>query len=181
MSVPAYLSDLGQDSVLSRALREIRLIAFDFDGVFTDNGVWISEAGIESVRCCRSDGIGLSRIKTLGITSIIISTEINPVVSVRAKKLKIDCLQGIEDKAAALADYLAKMGLRPDQAAFVGNDINDIPAFRMVRLPVAVADSYAEVLPHVLYRTLALGGKGAVREICDLLYQTQRSKQTEPV
>ncbi len=174
MSQPHYLMPGHADSALHALLADIRFVAFDFDGVFTDNTVLVSEQGIESVRCWRSDGLGLARIKAIGITPLIISTEVNPVVSMRAKKLKLECLQGIEDKAASLTDWLAKSGIPLAQAAFVGNDINDIPAFRIVRFPIAVADAYPEVLPHVAYRTLAPGGRGAVREVCDLLFHARK-------
>jgi 3-deoxy-D-manno-octulosonate 8-phosphate phosphatase KdsC-like HAD superfamily phosphatase len=82
------------DEIIGR----IRLIAFDFDGVFTDNMVYVFENGTEAVRCFRSDGIGLHKLKKLGIDTVIISTEANPVVSARARKLKIHCIQDCQDK-----------------------------------------------------------------------------------
>ncbi|MFA7279378.1 MAG: HAD hydrolase family protein [Sterolibacterium sp.] len=151
----------------------IRLVAFDFDGVFTDNSVYVTQEGIESVRCWRSDGIGLSRLRANGVEVLILSTEVNPVVSVRAKKLKTECRAGIEDKAATIIDYCREKGIDPALAAFVGNDINDIPAFKAVGLPIAVSDAYPEIFPHVLYRTRALGGTGAVREVCDLIFHAK--------
>ena len=110
----------------------IRLIAFDFDGVFTDNMVYVFEDGSEAVRCFRSDGIGLQKLNNLGIETIIISTEANPVVSARARKLKIDCVQDCEDKRGALEDRIAKTGISLDQVAFVGNDINDLACLTCV-------------------------------------------------
>ncbi len=74
-------------------LAKIRLVAFDFDGVFTDNMVYVLEDGTEAVRCFRSDGLGLQKLKNLGIETVIISTEANPVVTARARKLKIRCIQ----------------------------------------------------------------------------------------
>ena len=149
-------------------IRNIKLIAFDFDGVFTDNMVYVSEEGIESVRCCRSDGIGLSKLRKLGFEMIIISTETNPVVTTRSRKLKLPCLQGIEDKLAALTDVIEKNGVSPQETAFMGNDINDLSCLRYVGLPIGVADSYEEIVPYLLYRTTKPGGSGAVREVCDL-------------
>ena len=88
--------------ISEKILSTLRLVAFDFDGVFTDNTVSVDQNGIESVRCWRSDGIGLERLHSIGINTIIISTETNPVVSARAKKLKITCIQGVQDKAAQI-------------------------------------------------------------------------------
>jgi len=149
-------------------IRNVRLIAFDFDGVFTDNTVYVSQDGTESVRCWRGDGLGLRKLVQLGIATIIISTETNTVVTVRSDKLGIRCLQGVEDKRAALDGVAREMGLSLSQVAFVGNDINDLPCFMVVGLPVAVQDAHPDILSVVQYRTLASGGRGAVREVCDL-------------
>lgn len=151
----------------------VKLIAFDFDGVFTDNTVYVTQDGVESVRCWRSDGLGLSRLQSIGVQAFIVSTEENPVVTARADKLKIPCKQGVEDKAAAILQTCTELGIAPEHTIFVGNDINDIPAFKSVGLPVAVADAYPEVYPHVLFRTEKPGGFGAVREVCDLIFQAK--------
>ena len=154
-------------------LASVRLIAFDFDGVFTDNTVYVTQEGVESVRCWRSDGLGLSRIRSIGVQAFIISTEANPVVTARANKLKMLCKQGIEDKAEAILETCRDLGVSPEQTMFVGNDINDIPAFKRIGVPVAVADAYPEVYPHVLFRTEKSGGFGAVREVCDLIFHAR--------
>jgi 3-deoxy-D-manno-octulosonate 8-phosphate phosphatase (KDO 8-P phosphatase) len=154
-------------------LSTVKLIAFDFDGVFTDNTVYVTQGGVESVRCWRSDGLRLSRLQSIGVHVFIISTEENPVVTVRANKLKIPCKQGVEDKAAAILQTCTELGIEPEHTMFVGNDINDIPAFKSVGLPVAVADAYPEVDPYVLFQTEKSGGLGAVREICDLVFNAR--------
>ena len=151
-------------------LKSIKLIGFDFDGVFTDNTVYTQEDGSESVRCWRSDGLGLSKIKSLGIKIYIISTEINPVVSMRAQKLDIPCLQNIENKADALIGLSKKLNISLENSAFVGNDINDIPAFEIVGISIGVADSHESIDPFIDYKLNTAGGYGAVREICDLIY-----------
>jgi len=151
-------------------LAYVELIAFDFDGVFTDNSVYVAQDGIESVRCWRSDGLGLARLRSVGVQAFIISTEANPVVSVRASKLKLPCKQDIEDKAQTILDTCRDLGISPDKTMFVGNDINDIPAFQSIGVPVAVADAYPEVDQYVVHRTEKPGGFGAVREICDLVF-----------
>ncbi len=155
-------------------LTSIRLVAFDFDGVFTDNTVYISQDGIESVRCWRSDGLGLSRLSDVGVQAVIISTETNPVVTARAEKLKLTCKQGVEDKAAEILTICQELQIDPQQTMFVGNDINDINAFKSVGVPVAVADAYPEINLHVVYHTKKPGGFGAVREVCDLIVDANK-------
>ena len=173
MSVASPYTQPQGLGLLGELLAGVRLVAFDFDGVFTDNTVYVTQDGVESVRCWRSDGIGLTRLRSTGAHSLILSTEINPVVTARAAKLNAPCKQGIEDKAAAILEACQELGIEPAQAMFVGNDINDIPAFKIVGLPVAVGDSYPEIFPHVLYRTSKPGGHGAVREVCDLIYHAK--------
>jgi len=101
---------------------------------------------------------------------VIISTERNPVVTARAKKLNIPCIQGCEDKLGALKKVLADHKLTLAQAAFVGNDINDADCLKSVALPIVVHDAHEEVMPLARYRTLLPGGRGAVREVCDLFH-----------
>jgi 3-deoxy-D-manno-octulosonate 8-phosphate phosphatase (KDO 8-P phosphatase) len=150
---------------------KIRLVAFDFDGVFTDNMVFVFEDGSEAVRCFRSDGIGLKKLKKLGVETVIISTESNPVVSARARKLKIRCFQNCEDKRKTLESLAQEMGISLTEIAFVGNDINDLSCLTSVGLPIVVKDAHPEVIPLAAYRTRNCGGHGAVREICDLFEQ----------
>jgi YrbI family 3-deoxy-D-manno-octulosonate 8-phosphate phosphatase len=154
-------------------LSTVRLIAFDFDGVFTDNTVYVSQDGVESVRCWRSDGLGLARLCSVGVQALIISTESNPVVSARAHKLKLPYKQGVEDKAFGILAACNELKIPPQQTMFVGNDINDIPAFQSIGIPVGVADAYPDIYPYILYRTQKPGGFGAVREICDLVYNAR--------
>jgi len=160
-------------------LSTVRLVVFDFDGVFTDNTVYVSQCGSETVRCWRSDGLGLARLRSVGVLASIISTEANPVVAARAKKLMLPCKQGVEDKAAQILAVCNELQIDPQQTMFVGNDINDIPAFQSIGIPVGVADAYPEIYPYVLYRTHKPGGFGAVREICDLIFNAQNVGQME--
>lgn len=153
---------------LTRLVRQTRLIVFDFDGVFTDNMVYVFEDGSEAVRCSRSDGIGLKKLERLGIRAMIISTENNPVVSARSSKLGIRCIQGCNDKRAALEEVARQLDLSLSQVAFVGNDINDLPCLTSVGLPIVVQDAYPDVVVRAAYQTRTLGGYGAVREVCDL-------------
>ena len=157
---------------MKEVIRKIRLVAFDFDGVFTDNMVYVFEDGSEAVRCSRGDGMGLQRLKRLGIETIIISTETNPVVSARARKLKMRCVQQCEDKRAELEKIIQEMDISLAEVAFVGNDINDSACLKCVGLPIVVQDAHPDVIPLALYRTKRRGGCGAVREVCDLFERT---------
>ncbi len=168
------------DAGLSARISTVRLIAFDFDGVFTDNFVYTFQDGREAVRSWRGDGLGLEKLNRVGLAVIILSTESNPVVTARADKLKVRCVQGLSDKRAALERLAAESGLGLDQVAFVGNDINDLPCLTAVGLPMVVADAHPDVLPYAAYRTLAPGGQGAVREICDLFEAVYAHRSFQP-
>lgn len=162
---------------LEERIREIRLVAFDFDGVFTDNMVYVFQNGSEAVRCFRGDGIGLRKLERLGITPIIISTETNSVVSARSRKLKIRCIQGCEDKHTALESIVQEMVISLTQVTFVGNDINDLSCLTSVGLPIVVQDAHPDVIPYAKYQTRTRGGHGAVREICDLFERALLSEK----
>ena len=154
-------------STLRSALLAVKGVAFDFDGVFTDNRVWVSDDGHETVVCWRSDGLGLARLRKLDIPLAILSTEKNPVVSRRATKLKLTCIQGLDDKAAAFTELAAAHGLTPSDFAFVGNDVNDAECLAMAGLAVVPADASPSVVPLAHLVLNAMGGRGAVREFCD--------------
>lgn len=156
------------DLSLAQRIRDIRLVAFDFDGVFTDNMVYVFDNGAEAVRCFRGDGLGLRTLERLGITPVVISSESNPVVSVRCKKLAVRCVQGCANKIEALKLLIQEMGVSLQHVAFVGNDINDLSCLTSVGLPIVIRDAHFDVIPVARYQTQALGGHGAVREICDL-------------
>ncbi len=164
---------------IEEVIRRIRLVSFDFDGVFTDNMVYVFEDGSEAVRCFRSDGIGLQKLNNLGIETIIISTEANPVVSARARKLKIRCVQNCQDKRAVLEEIAGNMNITLDEVAFVGNDINDLPCLTCVALPIVVKDAHPDVIPVARYQTCSPGGHGAVREICDLFERVLAAKRND--
>lgn len=148
---------------------KIELVVFDFDGVMTDNAVFVSDDGREMVRCNRSDGWGIKMLRDAGIEMMILSTEEHPVVSARARKLKLRCMQGVAEKAAALAEELGRRGIDPAHVVYLGNDTNDLGCFALVGLPVAVADAHPDVLSAVRHVLTNRGGEGAVRELCDLI------------
>ena len=155
---------------------DIKLIIFDFDGVFTNNKVIVSESGVESVICNRSDGIGLSRLREIGVNSYIVSTEKNPVVLKRAEKLKINCYNDVSDKSKIVKEISMVEKVDLKNVCFVGNDINDIPALKICGFPVGVKDSYDEIKPYIKFTTKNKGGEGAVREICDLIFFQKKNE-----
>jgi N-acylneuraminate cytidylyltransferase len=116
----------------------------------------------------------MTKIKEKGIEVVIISSETNSVVSARAKKMRVEVIQGvgINDKASVLADHLTQKGVDPSTVVFIGNDINDISCFEFVGWAVAVADAMPPVLNAADHITKNKGGHGAVREICDLLLES---------
>jgi len=168
LEVLARAQSGGAQPDIADLIRKIKLLALDFDGVFTDNRVHVNQEGVEAVSCWRGDGLGLKKLDRLGIDTVIISTETNPVVSARSRKHGIRCIQGVDDKVAELRRMADESGLSMDQIGFVGNDTNDLPVLRAVGLPIVVNDAHPCVVPHALYRTNARGGQGAVREVCDL-------------
>ena len=148
------------------------MLVLDFDGVFTDNKVYLTEDGIESVRCDRGDGMGISLLKkNTDVNIVVISTEKNKVVLTRCKKLGIPCFHGIDHKLGQLNWVLKEYNSSLDKVLFLGNDINDLECIKAARIGAAVADSHYSVIPHADLMLKSNGGNGAVREICDLLLE----------
>jgi len=159
-------------SELTKAMvKKIKVIAFDFDGVFTNNKVLVDQDGKESVLCSRLDGLGLKKLRKLGLKLIIVSSEKNSVVSQRAIKLELECFQGVDDKVAVLKDFLLENQCSKKELLFVGNDENDIPALRFAGLSIGVADSHNSIRDYIDFTTHKSGGEGAVREICDKIFE----------
>lgn len=158
---------------------QVDLLAMDFDGVITDNRVWVDAAGRELVAANRSDSLGLAilREKT-GIRQLVISKERDLAVAARCNKMLVPFMQGIDDKAAALTAYLKENGLDASRTIFVGNDVNDLPSFAAAGFGVAVCDSHPDVIKAADMVLTRRGGHGAVREICDILlaHYANRSK-----
>ncbi len=148
---------------------KIKLFVYDFDGVMTDNRVLVSDDGHEAVFCNRSDGMAVIKIKKLGLQQVIISTETNPVVSMRAKKLGIEVLQGIEDKATVLKKYCEKLKVSLKDVLYVGNDINDLDAMKLVGIGVSPADGDESIKKISKIITKAKGGYGVIRELYKMM------------
>jgi YrbI family 3-deoxy-D-manno-octulosonate 8-phosphate phosphatase len=160
---------------LSPLLGRVRFAVFDFDGVFTDNRVWVNERGEESLAFSRSDGLGLRRLDEVGVRYLIVSMEKNAIVAARAKKLEIDCVQGVDDKLSVVQDRAVDLGVSLEETAFLGNDINDAECLRAVGVPVVPADAWPEVKPLAHWVLSRPGGNGCVREFCDGVWEAQRA------
>jgi 3-deoxy-D-manno-octulosonate 8-phosphate phosphatase (KDO 8-P phosphatase) len=160
---------------LQPLLRRVRLAVFDFDGVFTDNRVWVNEAGDELLAFSRSDGLGLRRLDEVGVRYLIVSTEPNPIVSARAVKLNAECVQGVDDKLAVVFERTEDLGVALEETAYVGNDVNDVDCLRAVGVPVVPADAWPEVRPLAKWVLSRRGGTGCVREFCDAVWEAQRA------
>ncbi|TVR80896.1 MAG: hypothetical protein EA405_09535 [Rhodospirillales bacterium] len=144
-------------------------LVMDFDGVFTDNKVLVDETGREAVRCDRSDGLGLERLRAAGLPLMVLSKERNPVVQARCGKLKLECLQGIDDKRPALERWCRERNLDIRSVIFIGNDINDVPCLEAAGCAVAVADAYDAAIHAADIVLDRPGGAGALRELADLI------------
>ncbi len=154
-----------------RALpKKVSLLVMDFDGVLTDNRVWVNDKGEEMVAANRSDSLGLALLREQkAIECLVISKERNLVVEARCRKLKIPVMQAVDDKAAALTQVLKDKGLSASEVVYMGNDTNDLPCFSIAGYAVAPADAHAEILRRADLVLTQKGGHGAVRELCDIL------------
>jgi len=150
---------------------DLQAVIFDFDGVMTDNAVWVDETGRESVRCDRGDGMGIGMLKAAGVKLLILSKERNPVVSARAKKLGLECLQGIDNKLDELKGWLVRNAVVPERALYIGNDVNDLACMRHVGTAVCPRDAHETARQAANLCLTRDGGHGAVRELCDRILE----------
>ena len=153
------------------SFKAVKLLALDFDGVMTDNKVYVDDRGNETVRCSRSDGLGIERLTMKGIKVLVISKEKNKVVRTRCKKLGIACIQGVERKTTILRQRAKVLKIPLRKTCYVGNDINDMECMRAAGIGCAVCDAHPNVLRCADYITKRRGGAGAVREVCDLIVE----------
>lgn len=154
---------------------DVDALITDFDGVHTDDTATVDSAGNETVTVSRADGAGVAALRRAGVPVLILSRETNPVVAARGRKLGVEVLQGVDDKAAALGNWAETAGVSLARCAYLGNDLMDLPAMAMVGWPIAVADAHPQARAAariVLERT---GGHGAVRELADLILGARRA------
>ncbi len=163
--------------------RRIRLVGFDVDGVMTDAGVYIGCVAGEPAELKRfdiQDNVGLWLLDAAGITAVIVSGRYSAATELRAKELPVaDVIQDdAARKLSAFTDVLRRHGVSMDEAAFVGDDLPDLPVLRRVALPVAVANAVPEVKEVARWVTRASGGQGAVREFCEVLLRARGAWDT---
>ena len=154
---------------------KIDLIICDFDGVITDNRVWVDQDGTESVAAYRSDSIRIRELREIGIEVMILSSEPNRVVEARAKKMGVEAIHGVglSEKGRVMRDVLEQKNIRAENVVYIGNDLNDLPCFEIAGWSVAVADAYPQVLHAADFVLSKEGGHGALRELCDLILKTR--------
>jgi 3-deoxy-D-manno-octulosonate 8-phosphate phosphatase (KDO 8-P phosphatase) len=163
------------DSALAKS---IRLVAFDVDGVMTDNGAYIGDVDgrrVELKRYDIQDGLGIALLRRAGLRVAIVTGRVSESVKLRAAELSVEDVAQDPDgyKVAAFTRMLAKHGIEPRECAFVGDDFADIPVLRIVGLPVAVANAVAEVRHECRVHLDNEGGRGAVREFCERLLKAR--------
>ncbi|MFJ2648881.1 cytidylyltransferase domain-containing protein [Streptomyces sp. NPDC087420] len=144
---------------------DIDAVVLDFDGTQTDDKVLIDSDGREMVAVHRGDGLGIAALRRSGLELLILSTEQNPVVAARARKLQVPVLHGIDRKDLALKQWCDEHGIAPERVLYVGNDVNDLGCFGLVGWPVAVASAHDAVRAAARAVTTTPGGEGAIREI----------------
>ena len=163
------------DAVLERA-RRIRLLVLDVDGVLTDGRLFLSASGEELKVFHVRDGSGLVALQRAGVTVAIVSGRDSPAVTCRARELGIRHVrQGVADKGAEIERLLGELGVAPEEMACVGDDTPDAPMLSRAGLAIGVADAHPALLASAHWVTRAKGGRGAVREVCDLLLSARAS------
>lgn len=155
---------------MEKKLGDFDVFFFDFDGVLTDNFVYISDDGVETVRCSRADGLAFRALSALGKNCIIVSTEKNIVVTKRAEKLSVVALQGLQNKENEIRSFISSNGLDLNRAVFVGNDLNDLGAMQCCGLSICPNDSHHQIksIADIILETS--GGDGVVREIAEKIF-----------
>ena len=146
---------------------ELDLVVYDFDGIMTDNRVLTFQDGTEAIMANRSDGLAINKIRNLSLPQVIISTEANSVVEARAKKLNLPVMYNIKDKKKTLIDYCQNNNYHLSRTLFVGNDINDLEAMKIVGCSAAPADAHPDVKTVATFILKSKGGNGVIREISD--------------
>ena len=159
---------------ITQKTRRIRLVAFDVDGVLTDGRLYYSETGDAMKAFDVRDGMGMKLLQDAGIKLAIITSRCAPSVMLRAKDLGISHVQqGIANKRVAFDELIASLAIAPEEAAFMGDDLVDLPVFRHCGFAATVADAPALLKRHADYVTRATGGRGAVREFCEMVLHSR--------
>ncbi len=149
--------------------KNVKLFAYDFDGVMTDNKVFIDQNGEEMVQVNRSDGMAISLIRKLNISQIIISSEDNIVVARRAEKLKIPFIKGVRDKEKVLEGYCRENNIELENVAFVGNDLNDLKVMERSGLSICPSDAANKIKNISKIVLKEKGGDGVIRALYEYI------------
>ena len=168
-STAQMLLPLVENDLLPSLLMNYNALVTDFDGVLTDNKVHLDENGLETVRCDRGDGMGLSALLKANIPVLVLSSEQNPVVKHRCDKIGVQSIQTKDSKDKVLTKWASEKSIDLNQVVYVGNDINDLAAFAVAGCALAVMDAHPTVLQRANHIIPALGGHGAIRKVCDAL------------
>ena len=159
--------------ILERA-KTIKLVIFDVDGVLTDGSLFLGDDGLEYKAFNSRDGHGMKMLQESGVTVAIITGRSSKVVDIRMQSLGIEHVyQGQHDKRLAFFELLEKMQLTPQQVAYVGDDVVDLPVMSKVGLAIAVQDAHSMVLKHAHWQTPNCGGRGAGRDVCEMLMEAR--------
>ena len=152
----------------------VELILSDVDGVLTDGGIWYDNQGVEIKQFHIRDGLGIKLWQRAGFRFGVLTARSSHIVKLRAQELGIEIVrQGFENKLPVARDILKELGLKPEQACYIGDDLTDLPVMRHVGLGVAVADAAAEVRAAAAHVTQSPGGHGAVRELIELVLKAK--------
>jgi 3-deoxy-D-manno-octulosonate 8-phosphate phosphatase (KDO 8-P phosphatase) len=161
-------------ATIERRASHIKLLLMDCDGVLTDGRLWLIEDGDEHKSFNTKDGLGLELLRRAGLRAGIITGRTSTALARRSKELGVEFLrQGNEQKIAAFEEVLHSAGIKEDEVAFIGDDLSDIPLMRRSELAVAVADDVEETRAAAHYVTQAKGGRGAVREVIEMILKSQ--------
>lgn len=147
------------------------LLVLDFDGVLTDNFVYVDENGVESVRCSKEDSLGVALLREQGFPVVVLTSEKNPVVWRRTEKLQVPCVVGPLDKTSGFLELLARYGVVAADVVYVGNDVNDLGCLREAGCGLVVADAHPRAKAEADVVLSNPGGQGAVREVCEAILQ----------
>ena len=160
--------------------RQIRLVIFDVDGVLTDGSLFLGDDGQEYKAFHSRDGHGMKMLQLTGVEIAVITGRRSDVVKHRMANLGVRHLyQGQLDKLPAFESVTAELSVAPDEVAYVGDDVVDLPVMLRVGLSIAVQDAHAEVKRHAHWITSSSGGRGAAREVCEFIMHAQGTLETE--
>ena len=154
---------------LREKLKKLKLIAFDFDGIFTDGKVAVNEDGVESIVCSRKDSFGLNLLQKMGLQLVVITREPNKIVLIRSKKIGLECINNTLDKLGDFKKIISKKRIKPGEAAFMGDDLNDLACMKYAGTAFTVSDAHPDCKSIADYITIRKGGDHAVKEVCDLI------------